>query len=118
MASEPHPNREAVYIGDARRVSRQWAAIGQFRVDESYGLYLLVEVHREGNEEQATEERMWEIAGAVELAILEDLTLAGILGGPGHAKPGEVEPRSVPFDAGWHAMVALTIDVKARLSVA
>lgn len=116
IPAEPHPNREAVYIGDAQDVTREWAQIGQYRIDESYNLHVLVEVYREGTDEQGTEERMWEIVARVERAVVADLTLAGVLAGPGHAKPGRLEPRTVRFDAGFHAFCGLRVECSARIT--
>ncbi len=120
MPAEPPPQREAIYILDAVNVQREWAQLGQLRIDESYTLRVLVEVYQEGecvgrDDQRVCEERMWAIVAEVEQAIVADLTLASVLAGPGHAKPGPVDPRCFPVHDGWVAEAPLQIQCRARI---
>lgn len=113
---DPAPNPERVYIDNAVEISREWAGIGQYRLDEEYTVRIPVEVYLPGNDQPACEDRMWEIVALVEQAILADLTLNGILDGPGHAKPAGCEDQnSFAAPDGWISHTVLRIDCKARI---
>lgn len=107
------PNREKVYVDDAVNVTREWAGLGQLRIDENYSLRVHVEVFGDGDDRRATEERMWAIVAEVEQAIVLDITLAGVLNWG--AKPGSMNPQTAPTDDGWLAFVTLNFDCSARI---
>ena len=110
---EPTDARERVYIDDAINVEREWAQLGQFRIDESYELKIAVEVYQEGDDRRACEERMWAIVAEVEQAAVLDVTLAGVLNWG--AKPGTMNPRTFPWGEGWISQVVLQLECSARI---
>ena len=110
--TEPE-DRERVYVDDAINVEREWAQIGQFRIDESYSLRVHVEVYQRGDDRRGCEERMWEIAAEIEQAAVLDITLAGVLNWG--AKPGAMDPRCFAYADGWLAQVTLNLECSARI---
>lgn len=120
LPAEPPPTRERVYVDDAVNVSRDWAGVGNFVIDEEYTLHIRVEAFQEGevigrDDQRTCEERMWAIVAEVEQAIVLDVTLGGVLGGPGNAKPGQLVPKCFPVDNGWIAHVVIDVDCRARI---
>lgn len=116
VPAEPPPQNERVYVDNAVEIVREWAGIGQYRLDEEYVIRIPVEVYLPGDDQAACEDRMWEIVALVEQAIIADLTLNGILTGPGHAKPAGCEDQnSFAAPDGWISHTVLRIDCKARI---
>ncbi len=112
--TESPADRERIFIDDATGVGRQWAALGQLRIDETYKLTIPVEVFQEGDDPMACELRMWAIVAEVERAVLNDITLAGILNWG--TKPSSMDPKCFPSGDGWWSVVALTFDCSARIA--
>ena len=110
---EQPANRERVYVDDAVNVTRDWAQIGQFTIDEEYTLHIHVEVFQEGDDRRVCEERMWAIVAEVEQAAVLDITLAGVL--KWGAKPGPMDPKCFPYADGWMSNVMLNLECGARL---
>lgn len=114
------PARERVYIDNAVDIVRDWMMIGRKRLDESYTVRILVEVFLDGDDQQACEDRMWEIVALVELAIVGDITLNGVLNGntdrPSGVVPGGIEDQnSFAAPDGWISHAVLRIDCAARI---
>ncbi len=101
--------RERVYL--ARTVNLTRRTKGTFR-QETYGLELVVEVHRADRDGvQATEERMWEIVTAIEESLVADnyLTVVGVV---------DVFPSDelvYAYSDGWIARDSVRVDVAAVL---
>jgi hypothetical protein len=104
---------ERVYIDDAINVTREWAGIGSFVIDEEYTLRVHVEVYQAGDDQRACEERMWQVVAEIEQAAVLDVTLANVL--KWGAKPGAMDPKCQPTEDGWLAFVTLNLDCGARL---
>jgi hypothetical protein len=116
VPAEPPPEQERVYIDNAVEINREWAGIGQFKLDEEYIVRIPIEVYQPGNDQPACEDRMWQIVALIEQAVIADLTLNGILDGPGHAKPAGCEDQnSFAAPDGWISHTVLRIDCKARI---
>ena len=116
VPADPPPQAERVYVDNATDIEREWAGLGQFKLYEEYTVRIPVEVYLAGNDQLACEDRMWEIVALVEQAVLADLTLNGILDGPGHAKPAGCEDQnSFAAPDGWISHTVLRIDCKARI---
>lgn len=110
---EEPANRERVYIDDPVGVEREWAGLGQLRLDESYELQVPVEVYQAGDDRRATEERLWAIVAEVEQAAVLDLTLAGVLSWG--VRPGMSDPKCFPWADGWMAQVSLRLFCSGRI---
>lgn len=111
---------ERVYIDNAVDIEREWMMIGRKRLDESYTVRVFVEVFQHGDDQQACEDRMWELVALVELAIVGDVTLSGVLNGntnrPSGVIPGGIEDQnSFTTDDGWMSHAVLRIDCAARI---
>lgn len=106
-------DRERVYVDDATNVTREWAQIGRYRIDESYSLRVHVEVYQRGDDRRACEERMWAIVAEVEQTAVTDITLAGVLAWG--CKPGQMDPKCFPWADGWLAQVTLNLVCSGRI---
>lgn len=111
---------ERVYIDNAVDIERNWMMLGRKRLDESYTVRVLVEVFQYGDDQRACEDRLWEIVAEVELALIADTTLNGVLNGntdrPSGVIPGGVEDQnSFVADDGWMSHAVLRIDCAARI---
>ena len=113
LPAELPEDRERVYVDDAINVDREWAQLGQLRIDEHYTLRIHVEVYQAGDDQRTCEERMWEIAAEIEQAAVLDITLAGVLNWG--AKPGAMDPRCFAYADGWLAQVTLNLECSARI---
>jgi hypothetical protein len=111
MPSEEPSDRERVYVDDATNVEREWAGLGQLRIDESYSLHVHVEVAQRGNDPRACEERMFAIVAEVEQAAV--LAPPGVLNWG--VKPGPMDPRTFPFADGWLSQVTLNLECGGRI---
>jgi hypothetical protein len=120
LPANPPPERERVYIDNAVDIVRDWMMLGRKRLDESYTVRIPVEVFLDGNDQTASEDRMWAIIAEIEQALIVDLTLNGILNGntnnPSGVKPGGVEDQnSFAAPDGWVSHAVLRIDCAARI---
>ena len=105
-------NPERVYVGDATDLDREWAALGAQRLEESYTLQVTVETFGSGDDERATEERLWVLVNEVELAVRGDLTLTGTVR---VARPDGATPTTGPTDEGWLARAVVRVACEARI---
>lgn len=111
---EEPQDRERIYIDDAINVTREWAGIGNFVIDEAYTLRIHVEVYqRDDSQQRECEERMFAIVAEIEQAAVLDVTLANVL--KWGAKPGAMDPKCFPWADGWLAQVTVNLDCGARL---
>lgn len=119
------PELERVFIDNAVDITREWIMLGRKRLDESYTVRIPVEVHAYDSNgdpahQAACEDRMWEIIALVELALVADTTLSGVLNGntdhPSGVVPGGIEDEnSFAADKGWISHAVLRIDCAARI---
>jgi hypothetical protein len=103
---------ERIYVGDAVDVSRVWASLGAYRLDESYTLQVHVETFAGGNDQRTVEERLWVLVNEVEQAVRGDLTLAGAVR---VTRPDPIDSRTLPTDDGWAASATWRLAVEARI---
>lgn len=110
---DPPAQRERVYIADAVNVRREWVVLGRRKVDESFTVQAVCEVYQAGGEPRACEERLWAIVAEVELAVINDVTLADVL--KWYAKPGVIDASVFARDDGWVAQAVVGIDCETRV---
>lgn len=116
LPMEVPANRERVYVDDATNVNREWIALGQARLDESYDLQVIVEVFQEGDDRRACELRMWAIVAEVEQTAVVSLRLSVI--NWTIPKPRTDNPQLLPTGDGWLSRVLLLIECSARIQAA
>lgn len=114
------PERERVYVDNAVDIDREWTMLGRMRLDESYTIRIPVEVVQNGNDQAACENRMWALVAEIELAVIADVTLGGLLNGntdrPAGAMPAGIdEQNSWAYDEGWFSQAVVRIDCGARI---
>ncbi len=103
---------ERIYVGDVIDVGRVWAALGLQRMDETYTLQVHVETWRGGDEQTATEERLWVLVNEVEQAVRADLKLSNTVR---VAQPGRIDASTFPTDGGWVANATVRFVCQARI---
>jgi hypothetical protein len=124
-SGDPPPQHERVYVDKVVDITRDWIMLGRRRLDESYTVLIPVEVFEyDSNGDPAhqaiCEDRMWTLIAEIELALIGDLTLGGILHGnterPSGIKPGGIdEQNTFPATDGWVSHAVLRIDCAARI---
>lgn len=116
IPAELPSEHERIYVGDAIEVDRSYVNVGAgsaaIKLDEDYTLQVHVETFAGGNEQQATELRLWALVAEVEAAVRSDLTLAGTVR---VARPGANDSKTLPTDDGWAASATLRLAVQARI---
>lgn len=115
LASETDDLRtENIHVSNARSES-DWSALGRGHRHEQVTVEVVVQVIREGDDQRATEERMWALAAEVENALAADPTLGGVV--RGHPRPASVtslkQNNSIAGDR-WVSDV--TLEVTADMS--
>lgn len=113
---EPTDSRERVYVDDAINVKRDWIALGQLRLDETYAIQVAVEVYREGSDRRACEERMWAIVAEVEQTAVLSLRLPVTQWEAPRPEMGD--PKTFPWGEGWCSNVLLELACSARIQAA
>jgi len=72
------PGLELIYFGDADASERD-QTLGGTASKEFYNLRVVIDVRKEGDEEQATETRAWALYGHVTTLLDQNRTLSGTL---------------------------------------
>lgn len=126
MPVDSPPQRERVYVDNAVDIHREWQMVGRTgitglpKLAEEYTVRIPVEVYQDGNAQAACEDRMWEVVAVIELAVMNNITLGGLLNGtsdrPAGAKPGDIEGQnSFAYNDGWFSQAVVRIDCGARI---
>jgi hypothetical protein len=98
---------EVIYFGDTETSEDEHITLGMTRVDEHFSLPLVIDVRRDGDDEQGTEARAWTIYAGVINALRSDPTLgAAINRVEGYRK----RPQSVPLAEQWLFRITVEID--------
>ncbi len=103
---------ERIYIHNARDVDREWAGLGGQLMDETYVIEIIVETFGSGDDQVATENRLWTLINEIELAVRADLTLANTIR---TARPDGSTEDTGPTDEGWLARATTRIACVARI---
>lgn len=116
---------ERVYVDNAVDIVREWNMIGRLRLDESYTIRVPVEVFQydadsDPANQEAAENRMWELAAVVERAVKADPMLGGTLSGntdhPAGITPAGIEDQNTfAGPEGWVSHAVLRFDCAARI---
>jgi hypothetical protein len=105
---------DRVYLFDTVEHEREWLALGQRRIEETYTLQVVADTFGSGADPTATETRLWELVAEVELTVKEDFdVLAGATNWI--SKPDGTTTTLVPTDEGWIAGATVRIACQARI---
>lgn len=66
-----------IYLGPTEVPENEYVTLGAGRTDETYRIFVFVDVYRYGDDEQATELRAWVLLNGVLTVIHADHTLGG-----------------------------------------
>jgi hypothetical protein len=103
---------EMVFLGESRAASDQ---VGPQRRDETFNLRFVVDVEKEGDDEQTTEARAWELANAAEAAIWADHP--NPLGGNLNRIPRiEMTQVNVPKPQAWRTQIVVDVQCVSALT--
>lgn len=106
--SEDDFKPEMVYLGKAEQEQEDR---GFQSATEDYTIEVVALVRQYGDDERATEERLWAIRAAIDEAIRADSTLGGVLNETG-ARVERTRQDNTPLADGWFSRVRL--DVRCR----
>jgi hypothetical protein len=103
---------EMIFLGESRAASDQ---VGPQRRDETFNLRLVVDVRSEGDDEQSTEARAWELANAAEAAVWADHP--NPLGGNLNRIPRiEMTQVNVPEPQAWRTQIVVDVECVSALT--
>lgn len=68
---------DVIYQGSPETPEDDYVVLGAGRLDETYDLLVVVDVHKWGDDEQATEARAWSHANQVVTLVDQNKTLSG-----------------------------------------
>ena len=91
---------EMIFLGETRAAADP-AGIG-LRRDETYNLRFVIDVRHEGDDEQSTEARAWELLDAAEVAVWADVTLGGAINRITRVESNQV---NVPEPQAWRTQI-------------
>jgi hypothetical protein len=105
-------NGEMVFLGESRAASDQ---VGPQRRDETFTLRFVVDVRHDGDDEQTTEARAWELANAAEAAIWADHPnpLDGNLNRIPRIEMAQV---NVPEPQAWRSQIVVDVSCVAPIT--
>lgn len=101
--------REMVHLGD---VEQDEEDRGFNTTTEDYTLDIVVIVRRHGDNEQATETRLWAIRQEIADLIDTNYTLGGVLNETG-ARVDRTRQENLPTDEGWFSRAYVTVRCRA-----
>lgn len=110
---EEQVRNEMLFFGNVT-VDGSWQVMGGLRRDEEYSVALTLQVRREGDDPQATEERAWTLLDEVAAAIASDKYLGGLLHQAAALTSISQENVATPED--WWAVITAQIACAARFS--
>lgn len=110
----PGDAREFVWLGDADG-DQQWAAIGHQRREEDYQVTVTIFAAKEGTDQQATTERAFAMAAAIETQLRSDPTVAGAVRVCGFGGQIKLEERASQDGKRRGALLDVTLTCKARI---
>lgn len=99
---------EMVFLGETRGTSTP-PGMGNRR-DETYTLRFVIDVRHEGDDEQTTENRAWELLEAAENAVWTDVTIGGTVNRVTSLETTQV---NVPEPSAWRTQIVADVAVVA-----
>lgn len=99
---------EMIFLGETRGTSTP-PGLGTRR-DETFNLRFVVDVRHEGDDEQTTETRAWELAEAAENAIWADVRIGGTVNRVTQIEMSQV---NVPEPQAWRTQIVADVAVVA-----
>lgn len=102
---------DMVYFGPTNDPPAEddFTTLGGGRVDESYRLSVAVDVYRFGDDEQATEQRAWQLHDGVMSVLLADKTIGGTVNRIESFRVRQVNP--VPTPQHWRSQILIEVAV-------
>lgn len=104
---------DAVYFGNAGDIVLTHRVIGRPRADEEYRVPIVVDVRRYGDDEKATERRMWDLHDEIVGLLHNNLTLDGTINRMGDIT---TRPGSLPAGALWRSQCVIEVSVVAQIA--
>lgn len=104
--TEDHPTLDLVYFGDTE-IADDFRILGATRSDESYKLRVVIDVRRWGDDEQATEQRAWELHDQILTLLRANMTLSGAINRVTGYVVRQANP--VPSPQQWRSLIAIEV---------
>jgi hypothetical protein len=102
-AEDVSPNGELIFLADVE-VSDDFLTLGHSRLDETFALRVVIDVWKQGHDEQATEARAWVLRDEVVDLLRANPTLGGAIN---RITGFRARPASVPHSNGWRYQIVL-----------
>jgi hypothetical protein len=98
---------EVIFLGETRSAND---VVGPHRRDETFNLRFVIDVRHDGDDEQTTENRAWELAEAAEDAIWADKNVGGTVNRVTRIEMGQV---NVPEPQAWRTQIVADLTCTA-----
>ena len=110
----PNPSREYVWLADVEG-DEEPAALGRNRHSEIYGLTVIIQAIREGQNQQAATERAYSFRDLIDTQIRTDATVGGALGSGWAYVGGHFKLEELASDSQRGALLTITVSCEARI---
>ncbi len=100
---------DMIYLGPTEVPQNEYVTLGAGRTDESYRISVLVDVYRYGDDEQATEQRAWQLLDGVMTVLAADKTISGTVNRTTGFRFRQVNP--VPTPQHWRSQILIEVAV-------
>lgn len=102
---------DMVYLGPVNRQPAEddFRVLGGDRVDESYRISVICDVYRYGDDEQATEQRAWQLHDGVMTVLCADKTIGGTVNRITGFRVSQSNP--IPSANLWRSQILIEIAV-------
>lgn len=102
---------DMLYLGPTNDppADEDFTTLGGGRVDESYRLSVFADVYRYGDDEQATEERAWQLHDGVLTVLCADHTIGGTVNRITGFRVRQVNP--IPTPQHWRSQIQIEVAV-------
>ncbi len=95
---------DAIYFGGVE-ITDDFRVLGATRTDEQYNLTIVVDVRRYGDDEQATEQRAWQLHDEVLTMLRANMTLSGAINRITGFRVRQANP--VPSTQQWRSQIVI-----------
>ncbi len=100
---------DMIYLGPTAVPENEYVTLGAGRTDETYRISVLVDVYRYGDDEQATEQRAWQLLDGVMTVIAANKTISDTVNRTVGFRFRQVNP--VPSPQHWRSQILIEVAV-------
>ncbi len=100
---------DMIYLGPTAVPQNEYVTLGAGRIDETYRISVLADVYRYGDDEQATEQRAWQLLDGVMTVVDANKTLNGTVNRTTGFRFDQRNP--IPNPQHWRSQILIEVAV-------